>query len=107
MKTADFKTALSEIKSELKGVSISIKQPNSIKSYETLKEFGAELLKLEAQGLEFSLVQAWVNDSMEFIETFDELKELFKTSNVQAIRIAAGIFTTSRADYMRTSGPLD
>lgn len=101
MNIAEFKTGLKEIKENLKGITLQFIKPNSVRPYQTLREFGNAILNEEKYGYEFRINQAWTETGVVRINSIEALANLFVSQNVTGVSFEAYYQPKDLADYIR------
>lgn len=103
MKAQEFKHTLTRIKSQLKGLTIQFVDGKSCTPYESLKEFGAAVLKAEEKGLDFKINQVWTSNGVKSISTVKDLVEVLDAGIVQAVSFSTFYQAKDFSDYLKTS----
>ena len=108
MEASEFKNGIKELKSYLKGVTLSIQTKYSICPYKTLNAFGHEVLNQESIGKSFSIQSVWTSEGIKSVSTFQDLLNLFKSSTVTGIRFNAYVEEVyDECSFIRSWGRLD
>ena len=108
MEASRFKKELKKIQENLRGITLSVKSKFSTLAFYKLSDFGQEVLKHEADGKSFSILQVWTNDGIKSAKTFIELKKLFKKHQVTGIRFNAYFDEVyDECAFVRSFGSLD
>jgi hypothetical protein len=103
MKAAEFKIAITQLKNNLRGITLQLITSNSVKPFHTLKEFGNAILNEESKGNSFSVNQAWTTEGIITITSINQLSRLFISKKVTGIQFKTFAETSDFADYLKTT----
>lgn len=106
MKAVEFKNNIKQIKDQLRGLTIQMITKYATTPHKSLKSFGEAILEQESYGYDFTVSQAWTNDGIVDIRSFNDLLELLKTKSVRAIQVCTYKPYNGFSDLVR-SGSLD
>ena len=106
MKAIEFKNNIKQIKDQLRGLTIQMITKYSTVPHNSLRSFGNAILEQEKYGYDFNISQAWTNDGIVDIKSFNDLLVLLKTKSVRAIQVCACEPYNGFGDLVR-SGNLD
>ena len=101
MTSAEFKTGLTTIKENLIGITLQFIKPNSVRPYQSLREFDYAVLNEEKNGYEFRINQAWTETGVVRVNTIEALANLFVSQKVTGVSFEAYYQPKDLADYIR------
>ena len=101
MTAIEFKTGIIELKENLKGLTLQFIKPNSVRPYQTLREFGNAILNEEKNGYEFRINQAWTETGVVRVNSIEALSSLFLNEKITGVSFEAYYQPKDLADYIR------
>jgi hypothetical protein len=101
MTAIEFKTAIKEIKENLRGLTIQFVTKHSVRPYNNLREFGEAILNEESFGHDFFVNRIWTVEGSKNVSTISQLKELFKTEKITGVSFEAYYQPKNLSESMR------
>lgn len=89
MNASEFKTALKEVKENLRGLTIQFCTKYSVRPYFSLNDFGQAVLAEEANGNDFRISRAWTKEGSFQISSFEQFKEWFNAGKITGVTFEA------------------
>jgi hypothetical protein len=107
MTATDFKNGISEIKENLRGLTLQLVHSSGYKPHFTLRDFGNSILEEEKKGNNFRVNQVWTSTGVVGVKSLKSLAELIKTESVTAIQFESFYNHTTTEGFIRSFGALD
>ena len=101
MNASEFKSALKDVKENLKGITIQFCTKYSVRPYFNLKEFGQAVLNEEANGNDFRISRAWTKEGSFQISSFEQFKEWFNAGKITGVTFESYYEPKDFADFIR------
>lgn len=83
------KETLKQVKESLKGLTLQLRTPNSVRPYSTLAEFGKAFLAEEAKGHTIRVSQVWTSEGIVRVNSTESLIGALRTKKVSAIQFVS------------------
>lgn len=102
MNVNHFKTGITKLKNQLRGLTLQLVNANSAIPYRSLREFGNAILKEEAAGNTLSITRAWTAAGPVEVTTFEGLTALISTGTVTAVSFRSFYKPYDFTEYIQT-----